>query len=115
LPKSNFCHFFDFVVPQIKKSVSLQQIQTNMKAWSKTTVSRELYESIQKDGKLDDFEQNIRRDLTKVLFQQIPKDITLPKDWENKVDFYRDQEDDGSMTYRALLYIPENSPTKLVR
>lgn len=86
-----------------------------MKAWSKTTISNYLYIDIQKKGNLKDFEDYIFNNLKKVLLQKIPEGVTLPNDWESKVDFYRDKEDDGSMTYRALLYIPENSPTKLVR
>lgn len=86
-----------------------------MKAWSKITISNYLYIDLQKKGNLKNFEDHIFNNLKKVLLQKIPAGVTLPNDWESKVDFCRDKEDDGSMTYHALLYIPENSPTKLVR
>ena len=86
-----------------------------MKGHAEVTISKYLYDDIQKQGNLEDFEDHIKKDLKRHLLMKVPQGVSLPENWEDYIGFYKDKEDDGNMTYRVLLYIPENSGMQLVR
>jgi hypothetical protein len=71
-----------------------------MEAWAETIISRELFQAVQKDVDLED---RIEHNLINVIRLNIPKNITMPYEWEEMVEITTEECDDGNMLYRAVI------------
>jgi hypothetical protein len=71
-----------------------------MEAWAETIISRELFQAAQKDVDLED---RIEHNLINVIRLNIPKNITMPYEWEERVQIITEECEDGNVKYQAFI------------
>ena len=71
-----------------------------MKAWAETIISRELFQAAQKSVEI---EVCIEHDLINAIRLNIPKNITMPYEWEERVQIITEECEDGNVKYCAYI------------
>lgn len=76
------------------------------KAWAETTVSKMLHASIEKDGKLSDFEEYIHTHLCRVIgIKLVENQIAMTDEIKGKIQFDEETDKNGDVTYHAVVYV----------
>lgn len=76
------------------------------KAWAEITVSKLLRTSIEKDGKLSDFENKLHEDLSKFIGIKLAENkIAMTDEIKGKIQFDEETDKNGDVTYHAVVYV----------
>ena len=78
------------------------------KAWSEVILSKRLIASLKKENKFFDFEEFVLGDLTRVIGVKLAENgISLTNEIKSKIQINRTTEENGDVTYHAVVYVPE--------
>ena len=76
------------------------------KAWSEVILSKRLIASLEKENKLSDFEDFVRKDLTRVIGIKLAENgIVMSDEIKSQINFTKKPEKNGDVLYHAVVYV----------
>lgn len=76
------------------------------KSWSEVILSKRLIASLEKENKLSDFEDFVRKDLTRFIGIKLAENgINLTDEIKSRIKFTKKTEKNGDVLYQAVVFV----------